>query len=325
MTAIKPLPSDQPYFDLLKLDEGVYAAIGARHPGAYSNAGIIDLGDQTLVFDTFTTPKAGYALRLAAEKLTGRNVDLVVNSHAHSHHWMGNQVFPPHTTMITTHTNRLAMQAIADYLLALKDDPGEFEADMRKQKARLAQVEDRRWQRSLENLVGRMQASLDSLPDIQPRLPNQTFECRLAFHGDLRCAEVIETGGHSASDAYLFLPQERIVFLSDLACFRRQPYMPYGDAARWLEELVSLQDIEADLLVPGHGPVGDQSDLALQVDYMHTLLDLAGRVHSQGGDIQDAIGQSLPKPFDRWLDDGMVHFEANLKTLYQRLESRGRG
>jgi hypothetical protein len=39
------------------LAPGVYAAIAAPGGAAYSNAGIIDLGDKTLVFDTLCGSK----------------------------------------------------------------------------------------------------------------------------------------------------------------------------------------------------------------------------------------------------------------------------
>jgi cyclase len=45
------------------------------------NAGIVDLGDRTLVFDPFLTRAAARELRSAAERLTGRTPALVVPGH----------------------------------------------------------------------------------------------------------------------------------------------------------------------------------------------------------------------------------------------------
>jgi hypothetical protein len=49
------------------------------------------------------------------------------------------------------------------------------------------------------------------------------------------------------------------------------------------------------------------------------LLALVKRIYSQGGRVEDILAETLPEPFDGWLDDGMVHFETNVKTLFQRL------
>jgi cyclase len=65
------LPTSE-HFELERLADGVYAAIATVDGAAYGNAGIVDLGEQTLVFDTFDSPRAADDLRVAAETLTGR-------------------------------------------------------------------------------------------------------------------------------------------------------------------------------------------------------------------------------------------------------------
>ncbi len=47
------------HFTLKLLTNGVYACIHKPGGAAYSNAGIIDLGDRTLLVDTFDTLLAG--------------------------------------------------------------------------------------------------------------------------------------------------------------------------------------------------------------------------------------------------------------------------
>ena len=71
MATLQALPRS-PHFCLHELATGVYAAIHRPGGGAICNAGIVDLGDRTLVFDTFLAPQPAQDLRLAAEMLTGR-------------------------------------------------------------------------------------------------------------------------------------------------------------------------------------------------------------------------------------------------------------
>jgi len=61
-----------PHFSLHELSEGVYAALHAPGGWAQSNAGIVDLGDRTLVYDAFLSPLATRDLLAAAQALTGR-------------------------------------------------------------------------------------------------------------------------------------------------------------------------------------------------------------------------------------------------------------
>ena len=53
-----PVPFLSNHFSLERLADGVFAAIATGSGAAVANAGIIDLGGRTLVFDTFMTSQA---------------------------------------------------------------------------------------------------------------------------------------------------------------------------------------------------------------------------------------------------------------------------
>ncbi|MEQ6389345.1 MBL fold metallo-hydrolase [Bacillaceae bacterium S4-13-58] len=93
------------FFNLYGMAEGVYAAVIKPGCGAWSNSGIVDLGDDLLVFDAFSTPTAARELRIQAEKLTGKKVKYLINSHYHGDHTFGNQAFKD-TTMLSTMITR---------------------------------------------------------------------------------------------------------------------------------------------------------------------------------------------------------------------------
>jgi cyclase len=91
------------HFALHQLAEGVFAASAQTGGAAFSNAGIVDLGDQSAVFDTFLTPQAALELRQCAEELTGHGPQIVINSHYHHSRvnspgecgsWMGCRIRP---------------------------------------------------------------------------------------------------------------------------------------------------------------------------------------------------------------------------------------
>ena len=105
MKTNRQLPGSK-HFRLQQLADGVYAAVHIDGGAAIGNAGIVDLGDRTLVYDTFLTPQAAEDLRIAAEALTGRPIDAVLNSHWHNDHIWGNQVFDADTDIISTEETR---------------------------------------------------------------------------------------------------------------------------------------------------------------------------------------------------------------------------
>src|ERR1700730_16505230 len=92
------------HFLLNHVAEGVFAAISVPGTGSVGNAALIDLGDSTLVVDTFQTIQAAEDLQAAAIYLTGNSVSYVINTHWHSDHTYGNQVFAPKAQIISTST-----------------------------------------------------------------------------------------------------------------------------------------------------------------------------------------------------------------------------
>lgn len=90
------------HFRLQQLTKSTYAAIAEDGGSAICNAGIIDLGGQIVVFDTFLTPQAAMDLQLMTEELFGRKPQIVVNSHYHNDHIWGNQVFIPGSQIISS-------------------------------------------------------------------------------------------------------------------------------------------------------------------------------------------------------------------------------
>jgi glyoxylase-like metal-dependent hydrolase (beta-lactamase superfamily II) len=80
-------------YDLHEVGDGVWAAIVDDETPAVGNAAIVDLGDETLVFDTTMSFQLAKRLRDEAQELTGRDPGILVNSHWHGDHILGNQSF----------------------------------------------------------------------------------------------------------------------------------------------------------------------------------------------------------------------------------------
>jgi glyoxylase-like metal-dependent hydrolase (beta-lactamase superfamily II) len=233
---------------------------------------------------------------------------------------MGNQVFPESTTILTMHKIRAAMPEWGDELLGLKQDLSEYEDYLRENEARLAAESDPRWRHTLQRTIRSTRQQLHSLPGLELRYPDQTFDGDLIFHGSQRRVELLSTGeGHSESDISLLLPEERIAFIGDLGFFSTQPFMPYGQLQAWKEHLISFEQTEFKTFVPGHGSIGTKEDLALQRHYFEVLEQQVTAVIAAGGSQQEALKLELPAPFDRWMDGGMGRFEANVSFMYDIL------
>jgi cyclase len=307
------------HFTLEPLADGVYACIHRPGGGAYSNAGIIDLGDRTLVLDAFDTLAAGRDLRHAAETLFGRPVDTIALTHPHSDHWIGASAFDSRTTLLTSPTIRKVCLEWGAEIMKDFQDPAAWQAELDKAEERLQTETDSRERAGLERSITQMRFALAEMAEYRPRYANLTFTGPLMFEGSQRRAELRSLGrGHSEEDIVLLLLGDGVAFIGDVGFFACQPFLGYCDIDLYREQLLFFQHSGWRVLVPGHGPVGNRDNLALQLAYMEAMEELVGAVAERGGSFAEALQITLPEPFAGWLMGGMRRFETNVRYLFAR-------
>ena len=141
---------------------------------------------------------------------------------------------------------------------------------------------------------------LDSHDELLFRLPDVTYDGRTAVHGSARRVELIELGGHTESDAILWLPSERIVFMGDLLFIERHPYLPHGDHVAHRDALALTLELEPAIVVAGHGPVGGTEGLRAMIRYLDDM-EAHGRVlAATGADEARARATPAPPPYRDW-------------------------
>ena len=135
------------HFQVERLADGVFAVVASEQGYADCNAGIIDVGDRTIVFDTFISPEAARDLLKAAEQLTSNRITHVVNSHGHNDHVRSNQVFGSDVDIISTVLTR---EAIArDEPETVKWEKKVIPKELVNAKAKLSVEKDPKWRREL--------------------------------------------------------------------------------------------------------------------------------------------------------------------------------
>jgi glyoxylase-like metal-dependent hydrolase (beta-lactamase superfamily II) len=307
------------HFQLQEVAKGVYAALVLKDGLAIGNAGIIDLGDQTLIFDTFEDPICAKELRLAAETLTGRPATYIINSHMHSDHWYGNQVFAPSTPILATPTTFEGMAEFVEEVLEAKEDPSEYETWLQELTEELDTTIDPLKRQSLETWIRRIQGNLNALATLELRRPNLLFEEELVLRGTKRTAELVTWGGgHTDSDVMLFLPEEKTVFTADICFFHRQPYMGSGNPEKWVAQVNRLAATDYESFVPGHGPVGSHEEIRLLLNYFQWLEEGVLRSLQSSESIEGFLSRPMPAPFSAWSPGGLPS-EVNARMMFKRL------
>src|ERR1700686_108481 len=92
----------------------------------------------------------------------------------------------------------------------------------------------------------------------QARLPNATYRDRMTFYLGGKEIQVLHFGNaHTKGDSVLFVPQERIVYMSEVFFNEEFPNMTGGYGVSWIRVLDAVRALDAAIFIRGHGPVPD--------------------------------------------------------------------
>jgi len=106
------------------------------------------------------------------------------------------------------------------------------------------------------DLVELMQREKVSAAEQRARLPNQTFRDRMTLHLGGKEIQILYVGrAHTRGDSIIFVPQDRIVYLSELYFADQFLFINDGYGLDWLRALDTIAALDADIFVPGHGPI----------------------------------------------------------------------
>ena len=100
----------------------------------------------------------------------------------------------------------------------------------------------------------------EELRGLQPLLPARTFERDLELDLGGGSARLLHWGpAHTTGDAFLYLPESRVLFAGDVAFFYATP-LCRGDMANWIRIVDRIEaELEVDVIVPGHGTPGGRT------------------------------------------------------------------
>lgn len=319
MSGLIALPHLQ-HCHVQEITQGIYVAQPKSGGGGASNAGIVDLGNITVVFDTMRTPAAATELRQVAELLTKKPVKLLINSHYHEDHVGGNQAFDTSVDIISTaHTRRL-MAEQGPKRLAWHKQHGQnrllaLEAAANNAVGKAKTV--------AQAIHGEYQHVVDGLETMTVRLPNITFEQQVQLYGALRRVEILTYGGgHTQSDTILYLPDDNIIFMGDLLTTHNHPFLGDGDPGELPRILDIINLLNPQQIIPGHGPISSIADVQSMQAYLAmltetALTELAFQFEDEVELEQRIISFPIPSLYRDW--GRTENFTSNLRFLYRRM------
>ena len=305
------------HFRVEALAKGVHAAIASSEGFGLCNAGIVDLGGTTLVFDAMLTPQAGSVLGRTAERLTGRPVGLLVNSHYHGDHVRGSAAVGAAHVVSTRRVRELVLERGPVHLRTDREEAGRDLARLRSGELRVGPVERVVYEGWFEGILA-------TPGELEFRPPDLLIESELTVQGSRRAARVITFGGgHSPSDVLLYLPDERIAFLGDLVSVGYHPSMADGDPEPWLRILGQVAELGSTRVVPGHGPSSGEGAVTEMQRYITAVLEAARAARARGMSADDFARAPPAAPFDSWAFS--LIYQESARFVHDRVGRGGAG
>ena len=277
---------------LQEVRPGVWVHQGQHYPITHprgddiANIGFIVGKHCIAVIDTGGSLAMGKALLQALRRVSEQAVCYVINTHIHFDHLLGNAAFAQGNTRFVGHT-KLVESVEHNRAFFHNQFPS----------------------RLCSNSGGRVIA-----PDLM-----------VAKRMHLDLGDRILTlspfpAAHTNSDLTVFDEKTRTLWAGDLIMRERTPVLN-GSLPGWLQAMNTLRNLQADTIIPGHGPITNSMNVALvaQYDYLTQLLQETRGMIQAGLSINEATERTQIENTAGWLFFP-EHHKANLNRAYIELE-----
>ena len=260
-----------------RVAEDVYAIVGDlgnRTPenlGNNATFGVVVTPEGVVLIDPGGSYAGAARLHKVVRSLTDRPVVKVINTGGQDHRWLGNGYFRERgATLIASR------RAVED------------------QRAR---TQDQLF--VLNALIG-----AEGLRGTEPVVADAPFDAALDFElGGVRFELRHVATAHTPGDAFVWLPDQRIVFTGDIVYTERMlGVIEVSSSREWLEAFTAIAELEPAHLVPGHGaPTTLERAREDTEGYLRFLRAAVGRHIEQGNDIT-SIGGIDQSPYAHLLN-----------------------
>jgi cyclase len=177
------------------------------------------------------------------------------------------------------------------------------------------------------DLIALMQRERVPVEEQQARLPNQTFRDRMTLHLGGKEIQILYVGrAHTRGDSIIFVPQDRIVYLSELYFANQFLFITDGYGLDWLRALEAVEALDADIFVPGHGPIpADPKETRQGLRrFRQMLVDVRDAVQKEvaRGATEDQAVATVRWPQYEKMQSYDAQRETAVRRLYQQLTGK---
>jgi cyclase len=264
-----PPGADSLAIEKVTLADGIYLfrAPSTLDLWTSSNSLVVVNDSDVVVFDSNARTSTSRMVIAEIRKITSKPVTVLINSHWHMDHWMGNaayaDAFPGLQVMATAETRGYMARFPLQFFINSAGVAGAQAAlDTAIARGRLADgsplTPERR--RTLENNLAESKALANELQSTRQVLPTVVFGDSMSFRRGSREFRLFSATGDASGSTVLYLPAERIIAAGDVLVRQEggkgaQPWTTNSyKIAPWLASLRVMESLDAAIIVPGQGP-----------------------------------------------------------------------
>jgi cyclase len=226
------------------------------------------------------------AAKLRDEMGKKGQIKYLINTEEHADHWQGSYFFPG--TLITSQNTR-------DKLVRIP-----------------ASV-------PIETVKHLDPQGMSLMQDYRIRLADITFSGNLTLYLGDHTVQLFALPGHSAGGVGVYVPEEKIVFTTDIVFHKKKSWLQESDPEAWLQSLKKLSGLDTKVVVPGHGPVTTKDVFAEEANIVQKWIDAVKKAIKQGLSLEEAIAKiSNQDPYPKQENTPMSEPELN-KAIVVRL------
>jgi cyclase len=293
---------------LQEIGRGLYGYLQPDGSWGWSNAGLVVDGDESLLVDTLFDLRLTREMLAAmqrAEPRAASRIGTLVNTHANGDHCYGNALVAGAEIVATVGTAEEMKHLPAAVLGGLVKSVGSEDS-------------------ALGRFVARAFGPFAFDEVGPPVLPTRTFERALTLRVGDRAVELIEVGpAHTRGDAIVHVPDARTVFTGDILFVEGTPIVWEGPVANWIAACDRIVALNAEVVVPGHGPITDRRGVEAVRAYLEYVTREA-RVRFEAGLDAATAARDIPLgDFADWGDRERI--VVNVDTLYREFGAPSAG
>lgn len=177
------------------------------------------------------------------------------------------------------------------------------------------------------DLLAQMQRDGAAPENQRARLPHVTYHDRLTIRLGGKEIQILYLGrGHTRGDSIIFVPQDRIAYVSELFFSDQFLYINDGYGLSWLKTLDAIEALPADILVPGHGPIPNDPKETRQGlhRFRQLLVDVRDGVQQEisRGATEDQAAAAVKLPQYEQMQGYKSQREVAVRRMYREMTGR---